>query len=298
MSGVLQLLDPLELTARYHNQNSLDFTTVKMFQRALYSRYHANPRPMPWRETSDPYSILVSEIMLQQTQVDRVRSKYSEFLQSFPTLQDLARAPLAEVLTVWQGLGYNRRAIALKRCAEEIQGRFNGTFPDSVTELESMPGIGPYTARAVAAFAFNSDEVFIETNIRTVFIHYFFHSREDVHDREIMLLVDATLDRSNPREWYYALMDCGVHLKQLHPNPGRRSRHHTNQTKFEGSNRQLRSRILQAVLRSHGISSAELATILVTRISAVEQNLSALTNEGFLYVTNGMYRVAESTKKG
>jgi A/G-specific adenine glycosylase len=253
---------------------------------------------MPWRETYDPYRILVSEIMLQQTQVERVKTKYAEFLEAFPTVRHLADAPLPEVLTLWQGLGYNRRAIALKRCAEVISDRYDGVFPRSIDELQSLPGIGPYTARAVAAFAFGIAEPLIETNIRTVFIHFFFHGRDKVADREIMPLVEATLDRNNPREWYYALMDFGVHLKRLHPNPGRRSRQHVQQSRFEGSNRQLRSRLLRAVLACPEISALELAELSGSGQEAVERNLVDLEREGFLFQSNSRYSVCDVTKKG
>ncbi|KAB0667745.1 A/G-specific adenine glycosylase [Oryzomonas japonica] len=237
---------------------------------------------MPWRETRNPYCILISEIMLQQTQVERVKAKYAEFLAAFPALADLAAAPLPQVLQVWQGLGYNRRALALKRCAEEIVERFAGQFPTTIVELESLPGIGPYTARAVATFAFGVTEPFIETNIRTVFIHFFFHSRDQVGDREIMPLVGATLDRDDPRTWFYGLMDYGVMLKQSHPNPGRRSAHHTRQSRFEGSNRQLRSRMLRAVMENPGITAKALAELLGAELEAVQSNLEAMQREGFL----------------
>ena len=256
------------------------------------------PRPMPWRSTRDPYHILTAEVMLQQTQVERVKVKYAEFLSAFPTLAALASAPLEDVLRVWQGLGYNRRAIALKRCAEEIISRFGGQFPRDTGELESLPGIGPYSARAVAAFAFGTAEPLIETNIRTVFIHFFFHGRGKVHDREIMPLVAATLDRHNPREWYYALMDFGVWLKQLHPNPGRRSRQHVQQSRFEGSNRQLRSRLLRAVMAGPGFTASELAGQLGAEQGDVERNLADMEREGFLCRTGSRYLVCEGTKKG
>jgi A/G-specific adenine glycosylase len=240
----------------------------------------------------------VSEIMLQQTQVERVKIKFAEFLSAFPSISDLASAPLTDVLRIWQGLGYNRRAIALKRCAEEIVSRYEGQFPRDATELETLPGIGPYTARAVAAFAFGIAEPLIETNIRTIFIHFYFHGRDKVSDREIMPLVAATLDRHNPREWYYALMDFGVMLKQRYPNPSRRSSHHVKQSRFEGSNRQLRSRLLRAVIATPGISSIELASGLRADHGDVEKNLADLEREGFLSLTGSRYMVSEDTKKG
>jgi len=292
------LLDPQELTRLHDNSGTLRPETVSAFQKQIFSRYHSMPRPMPWRSTRDPYHILTAEVMLQQTQVERVKVKYAEFLSAFPTLAALASAPLEDVLRVWQGLGYNRRAIALKRCAEEIISRFGGQFPRDTGELESLPGIGPYSARAVAAFAFGTAEPLIETNIRTVFIHFFFHGRGKVHDREIMPLVAATLDRHNPREWYYALMDFGVRLKQLHPNPGRRSRQHVQQSRFEGSNRQLRSRLLRAVMAGPGFTAAELAGQLGAEQGDVERNLADMEREGFLCRTGSRYLVCEGTKKG
>ena len=290
-------MNPPYLTQAYHGTCRLSSPSIVAFQKAIYAHYDANPRPMPWRATHDPYPILVSEIMLQQTQVERVRIKYAEFLAAFPTLASLAGAPLFAVLPVWQGLGYNRRAVALKRCAEEIVTRFGGIFPATIAELESLPGIGPYTARAVAAFAFGIAEPLIETNIRTLFIHFFFHGHEQVADRDIMPLVAATLDRDNPRKWYYALMDYGVMLKQSHPNPGRRSSHHARQTPFKGSNRELRSRMLRSIMAQAGVTCRELVRLLEGDETAVSVNLEALAREGFIVQSGKGYAVRDSDSK-
>ncbi len=294
----MKVLTPEYLSAVFHQSGTLSPELITGFRSAVYAHYRNNPRPMPWRETDDPYHILVSEIMLQQTQVERVKIKYVEFLSVFPTVGALAAAPLSDVLLIWQGLGYNRRALYLKRCAEEIDNFYAGQFPRSISELQSLPGIGPYTARAVAAFAFGVAEPLIETNIRTVFIHCFFHGREKVGDSEIMPLITATIDRDNPRGWYYALMDYGVMLKQLYPNPGRRSRHHTQQSRFEGSNRQLRSRMLREVLKRSQISAKELAVTLAAERKTVQDNLESMQREGLLIKQGRGYSVFEEIKRG
>ena len=195
-----------------------------------------------------PYFVLVSEFMLQQTQSARVAPKYTEFLKRFPTLGALASAPARDVLAAWQGLGYNRRALALHNAAKEIVTRHYGRVPRSYEDLVALPGIGPYTAGAIQAFAFNEPVIFIETNIRRAYLDYFFPNQENVKDADIAPLVAATLDTSNPREWYYALMDYGAALGRTFINANRRSAHYTKQSPFEGSARQLRARILRTLL--------------------------------------------------
>jgi len=248
----------------------------------VYRHYNEHPRDLPWRKTTDPYRIVISEIMLQQTQAGRVIEKYKQFIRAFPTFSSLAHAPLHDVLTMWQGLGYNRRAIALKKIARIIAEEHKGKLPISEEELLKLPGIGKYTAAAVLTFAFNHPTVFIETNIRRVFIHFFFRDREGVTDAEISLLVAKTLDHTNPRKWYYALMDYGVMLRRQYPNPNRRSAHYQRQSPFEGSNRQARGIILRLLVRKPGILEKEILRELKGSSEKIRENLDRLQQEGFI----------------
>lgn len=265
---------------------------IEAFRATVYAVAQANPRCLPWRETADPYRIMVSEIMLQQTQVDRVAAKFVEFVRQFPSVAALAAAKLADVLTVWQGLGYNRRGLALKRAAEAIVTDFGGIVPATRKELESLPGIGPYTAGAIMAFAHDRPAVFIETNIRSVFIHSFFQDRDRIHDRDLLPLVELTMDRSQPRLWYNALMDYGVVLKREHPNPSRNSIHHLRQSPFEGSNRQLRSALLKAVLAHPGLSADDVVSKVTGDHENIVRNLTQMEKEGLMVRKRGKYFVA------
>jgi A/G-specific adenine glycosylase len=264
---------------------------IVSFQQLIYGYYREHGRSLPWRETFDPYAILVSEVMLQQTQVDRVREKYRAFLAAFPGFADLARAELSQVLSVWQGLGYNRRAVSLRLCAQAVVERFAGSLPEKIEDLESLPGIGPYTARAVAAFAFGRSMPFIETNIRSVFIHHFFPDRDAVKDSEILPLVECTLDSQRPRDWYYALMDFGAWLKKTRGNPSRMSAHHVRQSPFRGSNREQRSLILRSILAAPGVTEAELVKALAGEAASVSRNLMQLECEGFIRQECGRFAI-------
>ncbi|MFQ5841474.1 MAG: A/G-specific adenine glycosylase [Thermodesulfobacteriota bacterium] len=255
---------------------------VRAFQKLIYHYYQEHGRTFPWRMTHNPYHILVSEIMLQQTQTERVVEKYGQFINSFPDFSSLAKAPLREILRAWQGLGYNRRAIALKKIAQTVMTRFHGNLPSSLEQLMTLPGIGRATASAICAFAFNQPVVFIETNIRRVFIHHFFQNRNSIMDTEILPLVEKTLDTSNPGKWYFALMDYGVMVKKERQNPNRRSAHYQKQTPFEGSNRQIRGMILKALAIEHDISETEITKRLDTTPERVRKNLIQLQEEGFL----------------
>lgn len=200
--------------------------------------------------------------MLQQTQVERVCAKYTSFLKRFPSLKALARASRASVLRQWQGLGYNRRALNLHKAAQEIVHKQAEKFPHSSRELEALPGVGPYTARAMCVFAWNKPEVFMETNIRRVFLHFFFADKKGVLDKELFPIIKKTLYTKNPRLWYWALMDYGAGALKNIPNPNRRSQHYARQSKFEGSHRYARAKILTAILGGrNGKSMRELRSL-------------------------------------
>ncbi len=271
------------------------------FQKTIRDYFKDHRRDFPWRTEAGsgsdlgelaPYHILVSEIMLQQTQADRVVSKYGSFIGKFPDFEALAEAALSDVLREWKGLGYNRRALNLRRLAIEVMEKHRGELPRDPEALIGLPGIGPGTAGSLLAFAFNIPRPFIETNIRTVFIHFFFHGREEVSDREIMPLIEKTLDRENPREWYYALMDYGVMLKKMHKNPSRKSVHYKKQSPFKGSARELRAQILhQIVLKPSTL--AQIAKSLKRERKEVERHTNDLAKEGFVALESGMYRVKE-----
>jgi len=255
---------------------------IQRFRQRIYAYYQKNKRVLPWRRTHDPYKILLSELMLQQTQVKRVFEKYKEFLRRFPTIQSVASAPLRAILEQWQGLGYNRRALALKRLAVTLVDRYGGRIPREIEVLKALPGVGAATAGAVCAFAFDKPVVFIETNIRSVFIHFFFRTRKDVKDNEILPLLAQTLDAKRPREWYYALMDYGASLKERQPNPGRRSAHYTRQSPFEGSLRQVRGMILRTLVKQPGISEAALGKEINRDEEMVREALRQLRAERFI----------------
>lgn len=253
-------------------------------------------RVLPWRCIDDPYAVLVSEVMLQQTQVARVEKHWTRFLGLFPTIDALAAAGTADVLAQWQGLGYNRRALALKRAAEVCAAERGGKLPDTAEELEALPGIGPATAAGVMAFAYNRPSVYIETNVRTVFLHELFPACDKVPDHQLAPLVAATCPEDDARAWYYALLDYGAHIKTLVTNPSRRSAHYTRQSAFEGSRRQKRAELVRIVLAEPGIGADELAERLdVFERAAGRDGVDAATFDSIVgdLVTEGFFRSEE-----
>ena len=222
--------------------------------------------------------------MLQQTQVERVLPKYQAFLKRWPNVKHLAEASLGEVLTEWQGLGYNRRAKMLHQCAQTVVEEYGGKFPQSYEALKALPGIGPYTAGAIMAFAYNQAVPIIETNIRTVYLHHFFPSQTDVADTEIMCLIESTLDQQNPREWYWALMDYGSHLKKTVGNQNNRSKSYTKQSTFRGSDREIRGAIIRALSTSNQTETELMRTLSSFTKKRITEQLRKLSDEALIEV--------------
>ncbi len=265
--------------------------TIARFKKIIYAHYHASGRhTLPWRQTRDPYHILVSELMLQQTQVDRVIPKYQAFIATYPNVATLARAALGDVLKIWVGLGYNRRAKYLHEAAKVIAVE---GWPGTESELRALPGVGVYTAGAVATFAFNQPVAIIETNIRAVFIEHFFADKAQVHDEEILPLVAKALDYDNPREWYYALMDYGSSLKRQKGSLTTKSVHYKKQKPFKGSVRQLRGAVVRTLVSAGKAKSIE---YLVAETQAEEKLLVSvleqLTGDGLVQKQKNLYLVA------
>ena len=253
----------------------------QQFVATVWQYYHEHGRDLPWRQpeadgTHDAYKILVSEVMLQQTQVQRVIEKYHQFLAAFPTINDLAAASLASVLILWSGLGYNRRAKFLWLAAQRL---VDLPQPWSYDSLVTCPGIGPNTAAAVLVYAYNRPWAFIETNIRTAYIHHFFADQPVVSDQAILQLVEQTYDQKQPREFFWALMDYGSHLKSQVGNVARQSQHYAKQSRFEGSRRQLRGAVLRQLALAPQTMNQLSERLADDRLTSV---LEALISEGFI----------------
>ncbi len=252
---------------------------MQKFLNTLHTYYVKNKRDtLPWRKTKSVYRILLSEVMLQQTQVPRVLVKYKEFLEKFPTVQDLAKAPLRDVLALWQGLGYNRRAKFLLEAAKLLAKEKKITYEF----LNSLPGVGQSTAGAVIVFTQNKPIVFIETNVRAVLLHHFYkNSEEKVSDKELAVLMEKLLsklgDKFTPREFYYAIYDYGTFLKStlgkekkyLHS----KSKHYVKQSTFKGSRRQLRAFILKKFLEIKDVK--KLASFVMDELPSELENYGA-----------------------
>lgn len=262
------------------SREKMSFTSFRKIVWTFYKKHGRHD--LPWRKTHNPYKILVSEVMLQQTQVERVIPFYKKFLKQFPTMKVLVAATLSDVLRAWQGLGYNRRAKMLQAAAQEVVENHHGKFPKTPEELEELPGVGPYTACAVAAFAYNQDVVFIETNIRTVVTHHFFPKRKKVSDVEILKILEQAFPKGKSREWYSALMDYGASLKKSGVQINAKSNQYTKQSQFFGSLREARGAILRELAK--GVAKEQRLTGLLgdSRMSQSRAALAALLAEGLV----------------
>lgn len=265
---------------------------IEDFQHSVWRHYDTHARALPWRTPEsnkqfDSYKILISEMMLQQTSVARVEPKFSEFLRVFPTIRSLAQADRHNVLRQWSGLGYNRRAIYLHQAAQSLSAVAE---PWTIEQLVACKGIGHNTAAALCAYAYNQPHVFIETNIRTVYIHHFFSdSVEPVPDTEIGTILEQTMDVKNPREFYWALMDYGSWLKAQGDRSARRSAHHVVQAPFAGSRRQLRGQVIRYLTTKGAVAAEELADEL--KDSRLPEVLRELERDGLLTQNRGVISV-------
>lgn len=228
--------------------------SIAQFQDQILAWYDDFRRDLPWRGDTDAYHILVSEIMLQQTGVERVIPKYLAFLDRFPSLQSLANASLADVLRQWQGLGYNRRALNLQRAAHAVVQRFGGEIPRMLDDLESLPGIGKYTARAVASFAFGRQVPVVDTNVRRVLSDLM---GRELTDRETWDLAEKVLPEGRAADWNSALMDYGALVKKSAPRSVV-----TKSEPFTSTNRFWRGRIVDALRRHTALSMRALLDVL------------------------------------
>ena len=273
-------------------QNGIGQLSFRRFRSIVFHYYFGHRREFPWREEITPFRVFVSEVMLQQTQTIRVVPKFTDFITRFPDFETLAGADFSDVLRAWKGLGYNRRARYLQEAAHIVADRFAGLLPEDPELLSTLPGIGPATAASICTFAFNAPLAFIETNIRTVYIHFFFRNETGVHDRQIIELVKETVDKEQPREWYYALMDYGVMLKKTIGNPNRRSRHYSRQSCFEGSDRQLRGKILQLLLDSETVIIDDAVHLLGESAERIDRIIASLCRDNLIEREKGRLKLS------
>lgn len=284
---------------------------IATFRNKVFLRGLELYRDLPWRNTRDAYAIWISEVMLQQTQVSRVDGRWQRWLERFPSVDALAAASVADVLDEWQGMGYNRRALALRNAAIEIANTYAGELPPDAVALKALPGIGPATAAGICAFAYDMPGVYLETNVRTVFLHELMPDAAEVPDKVLVpmvaeacpaepLAIPGISQLCTPRSWYYALLDYGAYLKKTLPNPSRRSKTHTRQSKFEGSHRQKRAEVVRILLVApKGLTQEEITTELSTQelkagrptldtgyIAAI---LADLSKEGFCSEQDGLW---------
>ncbi|NHJ84073.1 MAG: Fe-S cluster assembly protein HesB [Asgard group archaeon] len=255
---------------------SINDVKIRAFQKKIFDWWLDNRRDLPWRSTTNPYYIMISEIMLQQTQVPRTIEKYLEFIEMFPNLELLAKASIADVLTIWSGLGYNRRALWLQQAAQQLITMKN--FPQEPEELEKLKGIGPYTARAILIFAFNKDLPTVDTNIRRILIAEGF-ATEETSDKELFDIAELVLPKGHSRDWHNALMDYGS-LVLTASKTGIKPK--TIQKKFNRSTRYYRGQIVKQLTKKSKVSKKELISLLEIPKKDIQKILDDLEKDGLV----------------
>lgn len=257
----------------------------EVFKELIVQKGYDLYRDMPWRNDTRPYYVLVSELMLQQTQVDRVIPKFEQFIERFPDEEALASTPLSEVLKLWSGLGYNRRAKYLHDSAKMVTNELGGNFPSTYDYLIKLPGVGPNTAGAILAYAYNQPIIFIETNVRTVYFHHYFTDGDKISDTELRDILEETIDKKNPREFYWALMDYGSWLKQNGLGRIRQSKHYKKQSALKGSVREIRGQIIRVLTK--GDLSMDALKVSVMYDERFDTAVQGLVRDGLVVDTKG-----------
>jgi len=243
------------------------------FQEKILSWWKENRREFPWRDTTDPYYIMISEIMLQQTQAPRVVQKYLEFIERYQTLEGLAKATQTDLLSLWSGLGYNRRALWLQEAAREIVK--TDRFPQTSKELRKLKGIGPYTARSILIFAFNYDLATVDTNIRRILIAEGF-AKESTSEKELMFIAEQLVPEGKSRDWHNALMDYGSIVLTSNKTGIKPV---SQQSKFKGSSREKRGKILKYLLDKKSATIDQLSEYTKTSSKQLEPILDKMIKE-------------------
>lgn len=261
---------------------------IEEFRELVWSEASSRYRDMPWRDEPSFYHVLVSEVMLQQTQVSRALVKFAEFMNTFPTIEALASASLADVLRVWTGLGYNRRAKFLWQAAQQV---VSDGQPKTAKDLERLSGVGKNTAGAIMNYVYAIPTPFVETNIRTVYLHHFFADSFEVSDKELLALVESTMDTEQPRQWFWALMDYGSYLKSTGGARLNQSKHYKKQPPLKGSVREVRGQIIRE-LAKRALPEVALREA-VNADERFEAALSGLTRDGLVQIASGSYHLVE-----
>jgi len=267
----------------------LSSALIRRFRRKVLDFYRKRSRDLPFRHTTDPYHITVCEVMLHQTQVDRVLPRYRAWVERWPDWHSLAAADRRQVLAAWSGLGYNRRALYLRDIARIVVHDYGGELPDDYNALCRLPGIGPYTANAILIFVFNRRAVAIDTNVRRVLIHEL-HLSPGISPRHLEEIARLVLPTGEVATWHHALMDYSAMVlpRRLPSAPAR-----SKQSTFRGSLRQVRGEIVRQLTRKTRVKTTTVAQALHQGEPVVRRAARALEREGMVAVRGQFIYLAE-----